>query len=96
MNAEELIEQNPWWREPDASDTDPIIEAYEASKVRWEPILSASMDLGKDRIYTLRGPRQVGKTTLLKLKVRELLRAGASPLTVLYVSCDMVGDGKDL
>ena len=47
-----------------------------------------------DIIYVLRGPRQVGKTTLMKLKVRELLESGAEPRTVFYFPCDLV-EGPD-
>jgi len=31
------------------------------------------LDLSTFHIYTLRGPRQVGKTTLLKLMIKRLL-----------------------
>jgi len=42
-------------------------------------------------IYTLRGPRQVGKTTTLKLMLRNSL-ADTSGEEVLYYSCDLDND----
>jgi len=38
----------------------------------------------------LRGPRQVGKTTLVRLKIRELLESGIDTRRVFYWACDQV------
>jgi predicted AAA+ superfamily ATPase len=43
-----------------------------------------------DVIYVLRGPRQVGKTTLIKLKIRDLLQGGTPPRSIFYWACDLV------
>lgn len=96
MKLDELHKQNIWWLDATRVDADPVVQAMDASTLRWRPVLEESMQLGSDRIYTLRGPRQVGKTTLLKTTVRELLRSGIEPMSVLYLSCDMVRDDRGL
>ena len=40
-------------------------------------------------VYVLRGPRQVGKTTLVKLQIKKFLSEGVSPWNILYYSLDM-------
>ncbi len=49
-----------------------------------------------DVIYVLRGPRQVGKTTLSKLKIREFVRQGVSPRRIFYWPCDLIGKPEKL
>lgn len=56
----------------------------------------AFFDLEKDRVYTLRGPRQVGKTTLIKLFIADLLKNGKNPLAVFYFSCDAISEHTEL
>jgi predicted AAA+ superfamily ATPase len=47
-------------------------------------------------IYVLRGPRRVGKTTLLKLRIKRLLEEGTSPDNILFFPCDGVETPKQL
>ncbi len=44
----------------------------------------------------MRGPRQVGKTTLLKLLIRALLDGGTDPRAILYYRCDRVASASEL
>lgn len=92
----ELADSNPWWTNPDAINEDRNIVAYDASRIHWEPRLKYTFDWQADAVYTVRGPRQVGKTTLIKLMIRDLLRSGVEPRRILYSSCDLVADPKDL
>ena len=66
------------------------------SKIRWEPRLKFYFHLKTDAIYTLRGPRQVGKTTLLKQFVGELLDSGIDPQFIFYHTCNLVETPKEL
>ncbi len=78
MDFARLAEQNPWWREPGAVERDFHVRAFASSPVRWEPREAGAFSFDADTIYTLRGPRQVGKTTLLKLLIPgSSARAGA-------------------
>jgi len=69
----ELTDQNPWWRDKTAIDQDRSIAAWKASNVPWNPRLQHTFQLDTDLVYTFRGPRQVGKTTLTKLMIKDLL-----------------------
>ena len=44
-------------------------------RYKWYPALRHYISLDKDVIYTIRGPRQVGKTTLLKIIIKELINS---------------------
>lgn len=48
------------------------------------------IDLALSAVHILRGPRQVGKSTDLKLLVRRALEAGADPRDVVYLSLDVL------
>jgi len=54
------------------------------------------LDLAHDVIYTLRGPRQVGKTTLLKIIIAEHLKKDEPPQNLFYYACDLVDNPKEL
>ena len=47
-------------------------------------------------VYTLRGPRQVGKTTLVKLQIKDFLDGGTNPWNILYYPLDLAGGVQDL
>src|SRR3990170_2795437 len=97
MDFAALAAQNPWWSDPQGLDHDPHLEALADQPVAWPPRLAHLFRLGADRVYTLRGPRQVGKTTLVKLLLRRLLREeGVDPRAVLYFSCDLVRGAREL
>ena len=92
----ELMDQNPWWRDPEAILKDKFIVALEKSKVRWDPRLRYKFDLNTDAVYTLRGPRQVGKTTLLKDIIKYLIRSRVPPRNIFYYTCDLIDNPKAL
>lgn len=80
-----IRDANPWWNDPTAIGRDPAILNMERSHVK--RILGEQHRFAAgDRIYTLRGPRRVGKTTLLKMEIMRLLGEGIPPLDVLYYS----------
>ena len=54
------------------------------------------IDLKRGNIYILRGARQVGKTTYLKLVIKELILKGVDPNSILYVSCDFFISRREL
>ncbi len=85
-----LLQKNPWWTDRWAIRQDSQIVAWEEAKIRWIPRLGKRIEWDKDVIYVLRGPRQVGKTTLSKLKIRELLEEGVPPRAIFYWACDLV------
>ena len=96
INTEMLRESNPWWFDPGAIEQDPYIQEAEGSPLCWKPVLADELVTDEPLIYTLRGPRQVGKTTLVKSLIRQLLHDGNAPHRILYFSMDLVSDPEDL
>ncbi len=94
---EKLFNQNIWWQDKGLIEHDPKIKELSAHKFQWRPAVIDEMDLNHFAVYTLRGPRQVGKTTALKLLIRDLLkREGTRKEQVMYFSCDNIDDRKEL
>lgn len=92
----ELAGDSPWWSDPGAIETDAYVAAWERSSVRWYPSILGDFTLDKDAVYTLRGARQIGKTTSIKLLIRTLLHKGVRPHNILFYSCDIAGDPNGL
>ena len=90
-----LLDQNPWWRDPTAIRGDKDLVALDQAKIKWEPRLKHAFRWDEDLVYTLRGPRQVGKTTLVKQKIAELVSAG-DPRNVFYYTCNLVDSAREL
>jgi len=91
----ELAAQNPWWSDPHAIDNDINIQSFNNSKVKWIPRVKFMFDWDTDLIYTVRGPRQVGKTTLLKLVIKDFL-AKVPPDHVLFFNCENLDRRNEL
>jgi len=95
VSIADLYEFNPWWQDPQRIEEDPQVTEWRGAAFRWVPRLCRTFE-DVDVIYTMRGPRRVGKTTLLKLKIMELLRKGANPKNILYFSCDLLSGPRQL
>ncbi|MBU1169846.1 MAG: ATP-binding protein [Proteobacteria bacterium] len=74
-----LYQYNPWWEELAFNEDLKPRERY-LSKLRGY--------LDNKQIISLTGLRRVGKTTLMKLIIEELIRKGIPPKSILYVSLD--------
>ena len=85
MYVAKMARFNPWWKDKDAIAKDPKLVALGASALDIAPDLGF-FEAG-DYIYSLRGPRQVGKTTLVKLVIRRLLES-VPPHNIMYYSFD--------
>ncbi len=84
MDYSRLKDANPWWEDKTLIENDVHLLRLKMQKVNWEyPIL---LDL-KEGIYSLRGPRQVGKTTWIKQKIKALLKDNDSQ-NICFYSCD--------
>jgi uncharacterized protein len=90
LSTPELFESNPWWADPSAIERDRNVEEWTKAKFKWNPRLGETMQWDTDVIYVLRGPRQIGKTTLTKLKIRELVSRGTPPRAIFYWACDLI------
>jgi len=87
---------NAWWRGKAYMQEDKHIKDLENKKFKWKPELLRTIVLEPNNLFTLRGPRQVGKTTLIKLLIRELLNKGVSERSIFYWNCDELVDFREL
>lgn len=85
----DLRDSNPWWSGERVVDLPPVR--------RWafQPVLDG-LNRGLTKAVTLRGPRQVGKTTLLNQVVDHLLDHGVDPRSIFRVQFDELPDLKRL
>lgn len=83
---------NPWWTTAGWEADDVHLRRLEAGGVRFATPQVDGIDLAAAAVHVLRGPRQVGKSTDLKLLVRRALAAGAEPRAVVYLSLDLLED----
>ena len=85
----QLARQNPWWSDPAALARDRHLRRLAESPLRWLPPLPFQCD--RDTIYTLRGHRQVGKSTVLKRLIQHLMSSGWPGRNILYVDLELAG-----
>lgn len=86
---------NPWWSTTGWEADDPHLRRLESSPVRLPATQVEEIGLDSPAIHVLRGPRQVGKSTDLKLLVRRGLAAGMAPRNIVYLSLDIL-EGQPL
>lgn len=96
MNLTDISQQNPWWKNRDKISDDKEIREFQAAKIKWVPRLKYTIKFDRDKIYTLRGPRQVGKTTLIKNLIKELLFQIEDSKSIFYYTCDIIANEKEL
>ncbi len=87
----DLIIQNPWWRNKQEIENDSkVSEALKKEK----KVLYQLVD-NKNRIIL--GPRQVGKTSMIKLIIYDLIiKKGINPLNICYFSCEPLVNKNDI
>ena len=85
---------NPWWEHKNVIENDKHIRALNNFRyVYRSPLLKEQFK--KNSIYTIRGPRQIGKTTFLKLFIKEKLKSVPKD-NIFYWSCDNLSSKDDL
>ncbi|MHC1699752.1 MAG: ATP-binding protein [Humidesulfovibrio sp.] len=72
---------NPWWRGS-------ALSAPEFRRLAFYACRKYASDPNLRRAILISGPRRVGKTTVLMQTVEELIRGGAAPKSILYLSLD--------
>ena len=65
-----LSELNPWWVDKKNILKDFKISSLEKLDYQWDPKIRYYIKLDNDVIFTIRGPRQIGKTTLMKIIIK--------------------------
>jgi hypothetical protein len=90
LSDAQIIAQNPWWSHRGWPAGDRQLSLLAGQPVRLPAELVGSIDLRKAGIHMLRGPRQVGKTTDLKLLVQRALAEGHGARSILYLTLDLI------
>jgi predicted AAA+ superfamily ATPase len=90
LSDEQIIAQNPWWSERGWSADDRQLALLAGQPMRLPAKLVGAIDLTKAGVHVLRGPRQVGKTTDLKLLVKRALAEGHHARSILYLTLDLI------
>jgi len=97
-NIQELLEPyNPWWMNNEWDQKDPLVRAFENSILKDKPRLYYHIrnNITKPDIYgiiTIRSSRRVGKTTMIKLLIRHLIKEkDINPASIFYISLNYQG-----
>ena len=90
LSDEQIVAQNPWWSEQAWLAGDRQLALLAGQPVRLPSELVDAIDLTRAAIHVLRGPRQVGKTTDLKLLVQRALAEGHDARSIVYLTLDLL------
>jgi len=96
MKITDYAIQNVWWQGKAHVNEDWHISSYLARNYRWHFRTSDEIRLDPGNIFTIRGPRQIGKTTLVKLIIKSLVEEGVNEKAVFYATCDVIIDHIEL
>ncbi len=95
MDFSTLAFYNPWWDEKSkiSNYTFHLVDEYESSSFKRD--YNGLFDLSGNNLYIVRGPRQIGKSTLLKFTITNLLKSGERR-SVLYLPLDTISRADEL
>ncbi len=96
MERSILIAKNPWWKGKEHFKEDEDYKRWEEKKIKWLPKMLNEIELKPFALHFVFGPRQAGKTTLIKLKIKQLLDGETEPESLFYFRCDELKDYKEL
>lgn len=81
-----LADSNRWWRSATWQEEDPDLRRARLAPFRYR---SGSLaNLAPGGMYTLRGPRRVGKSTEIKYAIADLIAAGVPPRNIVHAAVD--------
>ncbi len=96
MDVRELFDQNQWWKDKGLIKEDFDIVRWGEKRRKWVPGLVGEIGIEPFALHALTGPRQSGKTTVLKLLVKRLLDEGREPRSIFYFNCENLADYREL
>lgn len=92
---EQILAQNPWWNDEGWQVDDRQLALLAAAPMRLPAEPVGAIDLDRAGIHVVRGPRQVGKTTDLKLLVERALSERRPARSIIYLTLDLI-EGQHL
>ncbi|MBI2449228.1 ATP-binding protein [Candidatus Pacearchaeota archaeon] len=88
---------NPWWKGKEYIEDDKHIKEFVEKKYKWKSPLLQRLKLNPNNIFSLRGPRQIGKTTFIKLLIKNLLsKEKIDEKSIFFLNCDELIDFREL
>lgn len=91
MRLGDLTYMNPWWE----GKEDYHVRRWKEQKLHWRPKWLGKLSLKPFSLNFVLGPRQVGKTTGIKLRIQELLKDNP-PEAVLYINVEVLPSHREL
>ncbi|HII61303.1 ATP-binding protein [Pyrococcus horikoshii] len=91
MKLDDITYMNPWWE----GKEDYHVKQWEKQKVHWEPKWIREISLKPFSLNFVLGPRQVGKTTGIKLLIQKILEENP-PESVLYLNLEILPTYREL
>lgn len=88
--------QNPWWEDKEAIDEDGKLREFSGLKYKYQPKKVLDLPLHKGDINIITGPRQTGKSTAIKLYIKNLLKNNFPPRAILFFNCDALSTRQDI
>lgn len=85
------VKHNPWWR----NEEDYQLAKWGEMRVRWVPNWIRNISMKPFSLNFIIGPRQIGKTTGLKLLINDLLKKVEAE-QIFYFNCDFSPDVHSL
>lgn len=82
---------NPWWQ----NEPDEDFEEWQGRSVKWVPNIVKNLKLEPFSLHFLTGPRQIGKTTAVKILINRLQK-DVPAKAIFYYQCDELIDYKEL
>ena len=89
MELIQITEQNPWWEDKEKINEDEKVKEALSKRQKIEYPF-------KNENTLIIGPRQVGKTTFLKLFIKYLIDKGVDSKRILYFSCETIKDFNEV
>ncbi len=89
-----LRRANPWWQGPGWEEKDRHLATLHRAPFAYDPRPLEGIVPGN--VYTLLGPRRVGKSTAVKSHIRDLVVGGYPARRIVYYSCDLLADAQEL
>lgn len=93
LSEDLIIAANPWWANPGWEAADAHLRRLRAQPVTLPAPLVERIDLERPGVHVVKGPRQVGKSTDLKLLARRRLEESGDRLAVIYLALDLLVTG---
>lgn len=96
INLDLLSIQNPWWQGSKLK-FDPLVRLYHENPIDFVNEQIENFNLNKDIIYSIRGARGLGKSTIIKTLINKLIEnKKIDPKQIFYYSCQNIDTYEQL